>query len=115
MSDAIDVVRQIVKPMAASNSSGTDSGLSLPNAPARVYPIAFGDMFDTQLAPDATYRPAALQFLANVAAAGNTGPPGASTIPTSQIITGSYQNRITTLQDCMRRIFQSGVSVVLVE
>ena len=101
--------------MASTNGSGTDSGLSLPNAPTRVYPIAFGDLFDTTLAPGATFRPTALQFLANIAADGGTGTVGATTLPSYQIITGTYQNRISTLKDCMQRIFQSGVAVVLVE
>jgi hypothetical protein len=115
MSEAIKVVRQIAKPAAAAADPGTDSGLSLPNAPARVYPVAFGDLFDPAASPDATFRPAALQFLADVAAAGNTGTAGASTIPGNQIITGSYDQRITRLRDCMQRIFQTGVAVVLIE
>ena len=80
------VVRQIVKPMAAPGAaSDLDSGLSLPNAPARVYPVAFGDLFDVDLAPGADFRPTALQFLANIAAAGNTGDrPGRPRSPTSR-------------------------------
>jgi hypothetical protein len=115
MSEAVKVVNQIVKPMAATNGIGLDSGLSLPNAPARVYAIAFGDLFDTDLAPAATFRSTALQFLADVAAAGGTGVAGATTLPDHQIITGPYQQRIDRLRDCMERIFQSGVSVVLIE
>jgi hypothetical protein len=114
-SEAIKVVQQIVRPMAASNSNGVDSGLSLPNAPARVYPIGFGDLFDTVLAPSATFRPTALQFLANIAAAGNTGQSGATTLPSIQIITGPYDQRISRLKDCLERIFETGVSVALIE
>jgi hypothetical protein len=113
--EAVKVVQQIVKPVATTTGTGLDSGLSLPNAPARVYPIAFGDLFDTVASPNADYRPTALQFLADIAAAGNTGASGATTIPSTQIITGNYQQRIDRLKDCMQRIFQSGVAVVLIE
>jgi hypothetical protein len=113
MSSALTVVQQIVKPMATT--TGGDSGLSLGNAPARVYPIAFGDLFDTTLAPAATFRPTAHQFLSAVGVAGGTLPGGTTTLPNSLVITGSYQNRIDTLKTCMERIFQSGVSVALIE
>ena len=92
-----------------------DSGLGLPNAPARVYPVGFGDLFDTDLSPGAVFRDTAKQFLANIAAAGNTGPAGASTIPDIQIITGPYDQRIARLKDCLERIFETGVSVALIE
>ena len=119
MSQAVKVAQQIVKQMATQGNaqgSSDDSGLSLPNAPARVYPIGFGDIFDPLASPGAVFRPTALQFLANVAAAGNT--PTASngtTIPDLQIITGPYDQRISRLKDCMERIFETGVSVALVE
>jgi len=113
MSTAISVVQQIVKPMATT--TGGDSGLSLGNAPARVYPIGFGDLFDTELAPNATFRPTAHQFMANVGIAGKTLPAGTTSLPSYLTITGSYQNRIDTLKTCMERIFQSGVSVALIE
>ncbi len=115
MSTAYTVIQQIVKQMANTTTSGVDSGLSLPNAPARVYPIAFGDLFDVDLAPGATFRTTAHQFLANCAYYGGTGPSGAATLPDSQVITGPYSQRITRLRDCLERIFQSGASVVLVE
>lgn len=114
---AHNVIKQIVKPMATTGTTtaGPDSGHSLPNAPARVYPIAFGDLFDEALAPGATFRPTALQFMAKSAEFGGTGPAGATTLPSDQIITGPYQQRITRLRDTLERIFQGGVSVVLVE
>jgi hypothetical protein len=118
MTQATNVVQQIVMPMAASGQaqgSSANSGLSLPNAPAQVYPIAFGDLFDPNLAPNATIRTTALQFLANVAATGNTGPAGATTLPSGQIIIGDYNTRISTLQTCLQNIFQSGVTVALIE
>lgn len=113
MDQAYAIVQQIVKPMSTTNATGVDSGLSLPNAPARVYTIAFGDLFDP--ANGSSFRPTALQFLANVAAYGGTGPMGATTIPDDQIITGTYQQRIDRLRNCLQRIFKSGISVALVE
>jgi hypothetical protein len=113
MNHAYDVIRQIVKPMAlvgTTTTVGPDSGLSLPNAPARVYPIAFGDLFDAELSPGATFRPTALNFLVQCGTLGGTGG-----LPTEQIITGPYQQRIDRLRNTLERIFQGGVSVVLVE
>lgn len=118
MNHTYTVIQQIVKPLATTGTTtgvGPDSGHSLPNAPARVYPIAFGDLFDEELAPSATFRPTALQFLAKCAEYGGTGAAGATTLPSDRIITGPYQQRIGRLRDTLERIFQSGVSVVLVE
>jgi hypothetical protein len=112
---AIAVVTQMLTPMATTTTAGTNSGLALGNAPVRVYPIAFGDLFDTVAAPNATFRPNALQFLANIAAAGGTGASGATTIPVTQQITGPYATRIANLKSCLSTIFQSGVSVTLVQ
>jgi hypothetical protein len=114
-SEAYKVVQQIVQPMANNANNNQNSGLSLPNAPARVYPIGFGDIFDPIASPNATFRTNALAFLATIAFNGNTGPSGATAPPSSQIITGSYQQRISRLKDCMQRIFQSGVAVALIE
>jgi hypothetical protein len=126
----IGIVKQMVKQMATTNGTGTDSGLSLPNATCLVYPIAFGDLFDPSAAPSTaaqTSRNSALQFLADMAYVGGTGtatPTSPSsifgggstkTIPTNQIITGPYQTRIDTLKSCLEQIFQSGVAVTLVE
>jgi hypothetical protein len=118
MSQAYSVIQQMTTQMASTattSGTGANSGLSLPNAPARVYPIAFGDMFDPNIAPNATFAPTALQFLANCAYYGNTGPSGATTLPSTQIITGTYTTRITNLRNCMQQIFQSGVSVALIQ
>ncbi|VTS01068.1 Uncharacterized protein OS=Singulisphaera acidiphila (strain ATCC BAA-1392 / DSM 18658 / VKM B-2454 / MOB10) GN=Sinac_7493 PE=4 SV=1: Tad: Tad_C [Gemmata massiliana] len=115
---AYSVIQQTVKQMATTattSGAGADSGLSLPNAQARVYPIAFGDLFDAQLAPGATYRDTAQAFLAKCAEYGGTGTAGATTLPAAQTITGPYDQRITRMRDCLERIFQSGVSVVLIE
>ncbi len=113
--EAYKVIQQIVKPMSSNNNNGVDSGLSLPNAPARVYPVAFGDLFDVDLAPAATFRPTALSFMAKCAEHGGTGPAGATTLTDDRIITGTYQQRIARLRDHLQRIFQSGVSVTLIE
>jgi len=116
MNEAYKIVKQIVKPMATvGKTSSLDSGLSLPNAPARVYPIGFGDIFDPVLSPSATFRPTAKQFLANIAYWGNTGPNGATTLPDLQIITGPYDQRISRLKSALEQIFETGVSVALVE
>jgi hypothetical protein len=113
MSNAVTVATQICKTMATGTSG--DSGLSLSNAPARIYPIAFGDLFDPVAAPSATFRPTALQFLANIGMAGGTLPTGSTKPPANQVITGSYDSRITTLKTCMQTIFQSGVAVALIQ
>lgn len=115
---AHNIIKQMVKQMATtSTTSGTgdDSGLSLPNAPTRVYPIAFGDLFDPVLAPGANFRDDAHLFLAKCAEFGGTGPAGATELSSNFVITGTYDQRITNLRNCLERIFQSGVSVVLIE
>ena len=115
MSGAVAVATQITKTMATSAGGGVDSGLSLGNAPAKVYPVAFGDLFDPVAAPSATFRPTAQQFLANVGIAGGTLPAGTTALPSYLTVTGSYQTRIDTLRSTMERIFQAGVSVTLIE
>jgi hypothetical protein len=118
MAAAYTVAQQITKPMTTTGQaqgSSANSGLSLPNAPAYIYPIAFGDLFDTNLAPNATFRPTALQFLATIAYYGNTGTSSATSPASGQIITGDYGTRINLLQTCFQDIFQSGVTVALIE
>jgi hypothetical protein len=54
--------------------------------------------------------------MADIAAAGNTETAGGgTTIPDRQIITGPYQQRIDRLKNCLERIFETGVSVALIE
>jgi len=106
---AYDVVTQIAKPMAPTNGTGVDSGLSLPNAPARVYAIGFGDIFSTSAGPTAA------NFLLNVQKKGNTSASTDTSIPSTQIITGSYQTRIANLRSALERICDSGVQVTLIE
>ncbi|MDB5311820.1 MAG: hypothetical protein JWO38_6022 [Gemmataceae bacterium] len=104
---AIQVAKQIVAPTTATNP-----GYSLPNAPARVFGLAYGDLF---------YYPTArktfgLQFLYNLQVAGNTSAAdGSNTVPSYQIITGPYQTRIDNIRTAMQTIMQSGVQVALIE
>jgi hypothetical protein len=114
---------KVVERLTAPVSATATSGFSLPNAPARVYAIAFGDIFngyDTgaigQEGSDA------LRFLLRVQQVGNTSPgtvgtadPPSASIPPEQIITGSYDVRITKLKSALERITQSGVQVTLIE
>jgi hypothetical protein len=114
--DAYNVIQQIVKPMATTSvtsGTGADSGLSLGNAPALVFPIAFGDLFDPNLSPNATFAPTALAFLGQCAQYGKT--QSTTTLPSTYVITGTYSNRITNLRNAMQQIFQSGVSVALIQ
>jgi hypothetical protein len=106
---AWDVVTQIVKPTATTNGNGVDSGHSLPNAPARVYAIGFGDIFSTSAGPTAS------AFLLQVQKIGNTSSMTDLAMPPNQIITGEYDVRIANLKDCLERIMQSGVQVTLIE
>jgi hypothetical protein len=106
---AYDTVDQIRKPAATVQTAGTDSGLSLPNAPSRVYSIGFGDIFST------TAGPTAEAFLLTVQQHGGTSPPTATNMPPTQIITGPYQTRIDNLRIALQTICQSGVQVTLIE
>ena len=104
---AINAVTQIRK--ATSLTAAGDSGHSLPNAPARVYAIGFGDIFSTANATTAK------TFLLNIQKAGGTSEAAASSIPNEQIITGTYTTRIDNLKTALERILQSGVQVTLIE
>lgn len=104
ISKAIDIVDQIVAPTTAN-------GYSLSNSPARVYPIAFGDLFSST----STYKGQALNFLQEVAYHGQTGDSLAAPLPDYQIITGTAQQRIDKLRSSFERILQSGVQVTLIE
>jgi hypothetical protein len=128
---AVAVVSRITAPV----STGGTSGYSTPNTPARVYAIAFGDLFDGY--PDMSQISGtgqdALQFLLRVQQVGNTSPPGNPPtvgLPPEQVITGPYQRpdptmpedpvsnppgRIEKLRSALERIMQSGVQVTLLE
>lgn len=106
---ATAVVSQIVKQTASNTSSSSDSGFSLPNSPARVYAIGFGDIFSTSSAS------AAESFLLSIQQNGNTSAATDTSIPSYQIITGAYQDRITNLKNGLQRILQGGVQVTLVQ
>ncbi|CAN5561968.1 hypothetical protein BH11PLA2_BH11PLA2_04650 [soil metagenome] len=106
MSEAYAVVQQI----CASTTAG-NPGYSLPNAPARVYSIAFGDLFSSS----STYKPQALTFLQTVQYNGNALASTTTPLPAEQIITGDYNTRINNMRTALERIFQNGVQVALIE
>jgi hypothetical protein len=113
---ALQVVQRIVAPVSTSGTSG----FSLPNVPARVYAIGFGDLFTGYDGTNGWSGPAnagsAVKFLLRTSQAGNTLPLSASTtFPTSSVITGPYRTRINNLRDTLQRIMQSGVQVTLIE
>jgi len=108
-SAAVGIVTQICKDAAPTATGGADSGFSLPNAPARVYSLGFGDIFSTS---DAA---AAKSFLLDIQKAGKTSASTDTEIPSYQIITGPYQDRIENLRTGLERILQGGVQVTLVE
>jgi Flp pilus assembly protein TadG len=112
MQPAYDIVTQIRKPAASSNTAGTDSGFSTGSSPARVYAIGFGDLFST---PTATQQVNARNFLLNIQKLGGTSSTTASALPTDQIITGDYNTRIENLRAVLERIIQAGVQVTLIE
>jgi hypothetical protein len=108
---AVQVVQNIVAPV----SSTGPSGFSLPNAPARVYAIAFGDVFTGYPNSIGTEGTDALRFLLRVQQVGNTSPSTATSIPAEQVITGPYDVRIANLKSALERLAQSGVQVTLIE
>lgn len=115
---ALAVVQRTVAPVTTSTSA--KSGFSLPNAPARVYPIGFGDLFTGYDGTNSWAGPAAatngVRFLRRTGQVGNTLPTtGDPPLPTAFVISGSYQNRINNLRDTLQRIMQSGVQVTLIE
>ncbi len=87
-------------------------GMSLPNAPCRVFAIGFGDLFTPPLNAAAT---SAATFLLNVQKAGGTSAAADTALPTGHIITGPYQTRIDNLKSTLERIMQSGVQVTLIQ
>jgi Flp pilus assembly protein TadG len=115
---ACEVAKNIVAPMTTS----AQSGYSLPNAPARVYSIGFGDIFTgydgTNFSSMGSAQQDALQFLLRMQQIGGTSPAGdppAAAMPVEQVITGSYETRLTNLKSALERIAQSGVQVTLIE
>jgi hypothetical protein len=118
ISQALAAVQRTVAPVTTSTS--VRSGFSLPNAPCRVYPIGFGDLFDGYDGTNTWPGPAAatngVKFLRRTGQLGNTLPiAGDPPLPLEYIITGSYQNRINNLRTLLERIMQSGVQVTLIE
>jgi hypothetical protein len=113
---ALAIVRQITTLESASSQGGHSTS----NTPARVYPIAFGDLFDgyngTYGSLGTTQAQDAIKFLTRVGQLGNTTTWSASAIlPTTSVITGDYTTRINNLKTTLERIMQSGVQVTLIE
>ncbi len=129
---AVAIVKRITDPASTS----AVSGYSTPNTPARVYSIAFGDLFNdydgTNFASLNGTARAALQFLLRVQQVGNTSGPGdppSVMIPFEQVIGGPYQRpnpalpesasnppgRVEKLRTGLERIMQSGVQVTLIQ
>jgi Flp pilus assembly protein TadG len=129
---AVAVVNRIVAPVTTSGVSG----FSTPNAPARVYGVAFGDLFDdyngSNFSSLSGNAQGALRFMLRVQQQGNTSGPGDPPvmIPFEQIITGPYQRpnpslpedavsnppgRIEKMRLAYERIMQSGIQVTLVQ
>jgi Flp pilus assembly protein TadG len=129
---AVAIVNRIVAPVSTSGTSG----FSTPNAPARVYAVAFGDLFDDYNGSNYSSLSAsaqgALRFMLRVQQRGNTSGPGDPPvmIPFEQIITGPYQRpnpslpedavsnppgRIEKMRLAYERIMQSGIQVTLVQ
>ena len=129
---AVAIVRRIVAPVTTSGFSG----FSTPNAPARVYGVAFGDLFDdyngSNFSSLSASAQGALRFMLRVQQQGNTSGPGDPPvmIPFEQIVTGPYQRpnpglpedavsnppgRIEKMRLAYERIMQSGIQVTLVQ
>lgn len=108
MQEAYDAVTQICR-----STTDTNPGFSLPNAPARVYPFGFGDMFTPECT--SSFKPTALTFLQTIAYNGNTNTTTSTLLPTEQVITGNYATRISNLRIGLERCLQNGVQVTLIE
>lgn len=106
------LIRDRYLPVMATTTSGT-SGLSLANSPARVYSIAFGDLFEPT--STASQKSNASNFLLTVQKYAGTSDWADTSLPSDQIITGNYSTRISLLRSSLERIFQSGVQVTLIE
>jgi Flp pilus assembly protein TadG len=99
-----EVIDQIVAPTASN-------GFSLENSDARVYPIAFGDLFSS----NSTFKTSALNFLQNVAFKGKSSDSASNPLPAYQVIVGTADERVEALRTSFERILQSGVQVTLIE
>jgi hypothetical protein len=106
MQECYDIVTQICQP-----TTSVSPGFSLPNAPARVYPFGFGDMFTS----NSSFLPTTKTFLQSVAYYGKTNASTSTLLPAEQIITGDYNTRISNLRTGLERALQNGVQVTLVE
>ena len=110
----------IVKQLCSLQSDTGQGGLSTTNNTARVYPIAFGDLFTGY---DGTYGSLqtnsaqdGIKFLTRASQLGNTGTWDTNYIlPQKSVITGDYETRINNMRSTLQVIMQSGVQVTLLE
>ncbi len=124
---ACEVARRVVLPVSTTTTG--EAGYSLPNAPARVYSIGFGYLFEGFPTTNSGTWNSAHTFLLRMQKIGNTSAEVDTFLPTDQVIVGPYQRpdptqpvsssnpagRIEKLRTCLERIFQSGVQVTLIE
>lgn len=112
---------QVIKQICTLESSSGQGGLSTANTPARVYPIAFGDIFTgydgaNYSSLSTTQAKDAVKFLTRAGQLGNTVTWSTSTIlPSGNVITGDYATRINTMKATLQTIMQSGVQVTLIQ
>ncbi len=117
---AANAALAVVKQICTLESGSSNGGHSTVNTPARVYPIAFGDIFTgyngTYASLSSTQAQDAVKFLTRTGQLGNTVPWNASaTLPTTSVITGDYGTRINNMKSTLERIMQSGVQVTLIQ
>jgi len=118
--NAANAALGIVKQICDLESSSSQGGHSTANTPARVYPIAFGDLFSgyngTYASVPTSQAQDAIKFLTRASQLGNTGTWSTSYIlPTTSVITGNYADRIDNMRTTLERIMQSGVQVTLIQ
>ncbi len=106
--NSINKALAIVDQIVASTSA---NGYSLENSDARVYPIAFGDLFST----NSTLKTMAINFLQDVAYRGKSSESASTPLPAYQTIIGTADERVDALRTSFERILQSGVQVTLIE
>jgi hypothetical protein len=87
-------------------------GYSTTNRNVRIHCIAFGSLFNPS--SSSSNKTNALQNLAQLEVIGSVQPAGATTLSPDKIVTGSFNTRITDLQNAFRNIMRDGVSVTLI-
>jgi hypothetical protein len=91
-------------------------GYSTPRKPVIIHCVAFGQLFDPNVAPGASAaRNDALAILQQLQYIGKTQSSPSQPLPDYKIIIGSTEERVTRMQQCFQRIMQDTVSVTLIE